>query len=152
MRTYYYVDTENVSSANYCDVIHKLSVNDTLFLFSSPNSRQVNVNQLHLVVQSVCNLEIIPCNVGTPNAMDFVLCTKLGEMCHRSPKSRHIIISKDKGYTPAIQYWISQGINVFQYTRICDVLKEDMDIKRNAVSSINSKVVSVSEKPKLACI
>lgn len=116
--TIYYIDSENVHTDCWASVVHKLPSVDRIILFDSPNANKVPLGRVPLLKRSRCSVEVVPCKTGTRNAMDFVIVTKLGEMCYRCPKSDHVIISNDAGYVPAQEYWLSRGVHVTQRGRI----------------------------------
>lgn len=118
MKTYYYIDSENVNADVYCSKMHKLPSTATVLLFYTNKSKPMPVQFMERIQESVCSIDSIKCVNGTPNSLDFVLVTKLGEMCYRCPRSKHVIISKDKGYTAAIEYWKSKGVVVYQENSI----------------------------------
>lgn len=112
MCRYFYVDTENVIADAWSASMHKLAKNDKVILFESRNSKPIPVRNATYLQETVCKLELIHCEVGTANAMDFILCTKLGEQVLKAPKSNHYIVSNDKGYDAAIAYLKSCGYAV----------------------------------------
>lgn len=55
--------------------------------------------------------------------LDSVLGTLLGHALALYPEAEAIIVSRDKGYLPEIEYWQSQGRVVSQFPSICDCLR-----------------------------
>ena len=56
-------------------------------------------------------MELIPCNTGR-NGLDFQLSSYLGYLLRSSTKTQYIILSKDTGYDPLIQFWKEKGVDI----------------------------------------
>ncbi len=49
---------------------------------------------------------------GKANALDFQLVTYLGYLIAMAPKNNYYIVSQDKGFKSACQFWKERGLNV----------------------------------------
>lgn len=108
MLKYIYVDTENLATDRWYHVIKYLTPRDTLFLPWSQNSSRLTLQLLAQLGFPKCKVQFIECNVGTPNAMDFILTSVVTQQVLSARKSFHIILSGDKGYDPAIAHLIKE--------------------------------------------
>lgn len=121
-RRYFYIDTENVNFKAWVPYLDYLKSTDTVYVLSSRNSNTIPVEYVTLLQKTCCKFEVVQCQVGTKNAMDFVLCACLGKSVTKAPKSEHYIISRDTGYTPVITYYEDSGVFVKQHDTIHNCL------------------------------
>ena len=64
-----------------------------------------------MIMEHPLQLEMIPCNTGK-NGLDFQLSSYLGYLLRSSAKARYVILSKDMGYDPLIQFWKERGAEI----------------------------------------
>ena len=78
-----------------------LTTDDYVYIFYSENANTFNVDSMKLAMNSVCGIDFIEANVGTPNAMDFQIVTMVYATIDAD--DQHYIISKDRGFDVAIK-------------------------------------------------
>lgn len=100
----YLVDYENVGEKGIKEV-NKLSKEDRLILFYNDSSK-ISM-RLHKIIteESNCKVEYYCLGQKGKNALDFELVTYLGYLIGENPNDNFVIISKDKGYSSAIDFW-----------------------------------------------
>lgn len=119
---YFYIDSENVNADAWVAHLAKLRSTDTVLVFYSNHSKSIPITMINNIKKSPCDIRLIVSTTGSPNAMDFVLCSVLGEYAYRCPKSKHVIISKDKGYNPVVIFWSGHKIDVDRIENIGSLL------------------------------
>lgn len=113
-KTHYMIDTENVNTAAVSNLAKNLLPDEMLHLFYSDNSKGLPYSVLEVLLRKPDQIQMEYCICGTPNAMDFQIVTILGFMvsaCDLS-KNKFCIITDDKGYDAAVQYWKWKGMPV----------------------------------------
>lgn len=136
MRRYFYVDTENLNYKEWSQHLVNLTKQDTIVFMVSEKSLSISlIDALEglMNIYNSCNVEICQCVNGFPNAMDFCLISVFGRFIERAPKSKHIILSEDKGYDAVVEMYSEQGhkvdrcgkdnvvINISQSTKLQDM-------------------------------
>lgn len=109
-RVKYLIDTENVGSS-WTELLPFLGKNDEILLFYTTNSPGIPYRDLQMIMEHPLQLEMIPCNTGK-NGLDFQLSSYLGYLLRSSAKARYVILSKDMGYDPLIQFWKERGAEI----------------------------------------
>ena len=108
----YLIDTENVSNT-WKPIAEKVEKGDKVYFFYTVNSQHLNFDIMEVLSKSGARLFFEKCNIGT-NALDFQMISYLGFML-KSPKAKnteYVIVSNDKGYDPAINFWKNKGFTV----------------------------------------
>lgn len=132
MRRYFYVDTENLGTADWLPYFDHVRKQDTVIFMVSEKSGKVTVSDAVNKIAKLCNMcdvECITVQNGTANAMDFCLVAVLGTYVQRAAKSEHIVISKDRGYDAVVSMFNEKGIKVTRrgscknLINICDSTK-----------------------------
>lgn len=109
----YYIDTENVGPQGLCG-IGKLCMDDEVILFArGPLSKKIT----RLATDTNAQITVQPVTGATKNAMDFTIVALAGMTAQPG-----VIISKDKGYTPAVMLLKSRGIDIMETKSIDDAL------------------------------
>lgn len=112
MKTIYYVDIENVSTAFISILGSKISRRSTLAIFYSDENMKFNFMNLSQLELRGVNVKFIKCFTGR-NALDFQLISTIGySIAKLGTNCRYIIISNDTGYDSAVKYWRQFGYNV----------------------------------------
>lgn len=106
----YLIDTENIGSA-WTEVLPLMGRNDEILLFYTVNSPGIPYRDLQQIMSHLSQMELIPCNTGR-NGLDFQLSSYLGYLLRSSTKTQYIILSKDTGYDPLIQFWKEKGVDI----------------------------------------
>ena len=109
-RVKYLIDTENVGSS-WTELLPFLGKNDEILLFYTTNSPGIPYRDLQMIMEQPFQLEMIPCNTGK-NGLDFQLSSYLGYLLRSSAKARYVILSKDMGYDPLVQFWKERGAEI----------------------------------------
>lgn len=105
------VDTENIN-ASFMDSIHFIGEDDLCILAHSSNSFKIDFKYIPVIQNLKCNIIILNTINGTPNSMDFCICTELGYIIATVDAREFIIISDDTGYKPVVNMWRQRGYNV----------------------------------------
>ena len=106
----YLIDTENIGSA-WTEVLPLMGRNDEILLFYTVNSPGIPYLDLQQIMNHLSQMELIPCNTGR-NGLDFQLSSYLGYLLRSSTKTQYVILSKDTGYDPLIQFWKEKGVDI----------------------------------------
>ena len=104
----YLVDTENVA-AEWSVLADKAKKKDLFILFYTNDSQRLSYHDLRLCSKN--KLEYVRCHAGQ-NALDFQLVSYMGYLIRKTPEAKYIIVSRDKGYDPVVQFWKEEGIRV----------------------------------------
>lgn len=62
-----------------------------------------------------CTVKCIKVHSGASNALDFCLITTVGRYIQRAPKSKHIVLSNDKGYDAVVEMLAEDGLNIVRF-------------------------------------
>jgi hypothetical protein len=104
----YLLDHENQAKAD----LSVLAEHDRVILFlgeTSSVNRELFNSSMRLGTQRVTPVNI----AGTgKNALDFHLAYYLGELLTKDSKTRCVIVSKDKGFTPLVRHLQAKGFSV----------------------------------------
>lgn len=132
MRKYFYVDTENLNYNEWSQHLVNLSKQDVIIFMVSEHSANLSLKDALIGLMNICEsckIEIYHCNNGLPNAMDFCLVSVFGRFIERAPKSKHIILSDDKGYDSVVEMYSEQGYKVERCGKAQVVINIDMKTK-----------------------
>lgn len=114
MKTIYLIDYENIQN----DVIERLQtmyhheIQPYYLVFYTEHTQKPGKLLEELPDDVTVSFQHCYCN--SDNALDFQLTTTLGQLTTRYPRNKYVIVSNDRGYTPAIQMLQDQGYRVFQ--------------------------------------
>lgn len=109
-RIKYLIDTENVGST-WTELLPVLGRNDEILLFFTANSPGIPYKDLQQIMNHPFQMELIPCNTGR-NGLDFQLSSYLGYLLRSSAKAQYVILSRDQGYDPLVQFWKERGADI----------------------------------------
>jgi len=139
----YYIDFENVKTGGLKGV-EDLAPDDSVKIFAKSDTDAMKFRDIKTVMKAKARITIDDVITGTKNALDFQLLTELliDAAEESSGKSRFIIVSKDRGYDPAIAQMKKRGIN--NVTRVESI---GLDIKPKKEPQNKTKAGS-SAKPK----
>lgn len=102
--TVYLVDFENVRSAGLKGV-ESLSEDDKVVIFYSKNADAITFDVHMLLSKSKAEIETYMILRGGRNSLDFQLSTYLGYLVMENRYRNIVIISADKGFLCAINFW-----------------------------------------------
>ncbi|SFA83983.1 hypothetical protein SAMN05216249_103102 [Acetitomaculum ruminis DSM 5522] len=98
----FFIDFENVGLAGLSG-IDELSSDDYVIIFSGQKSPKLSLEDADRIYNSAVKVDIYINNITRKNAIDFVISTYMGYYIGRDNYEYYIIISRDKGYEPAIK-------------------------------------------------
>lgn len=99
-----FVDLENVQEAGLTGYM-ELMPTDILNIFYSDACPNLSLQILNRIKSSGCKWNFIKLSTPGKNALDFYLCTALGEALGGNPNQNVAIVSKDKGFQFVVDYW-----------------------------------------------
>ena len=135
--TVYLVDFENVRSAGLKGV-ENLDEEDKVIIFYSKNADAITFDVHMLLSKSKAEIETYMIIRGGRNSLDFQLSTYLGYLVMENRYRNIVIISADKGFLCAINFWdenkelcnahitMSKSIEAFVSNEPDDDLENDM--------------------------
>lgn len=121
----FFVDSENVGCQGLRGMT-ELSKDDIIYFLTNFAFQEYTVplSFAFALKASPARFFNVPLNTRRISQyLDRVLGTLLGHALALYPEAEAIIVSKDKGYLPEIEYWQSQGRAVSQFSSICDCLR-----------------------------
>ncbi len=83
-----------------------------MFLFFSENANTLTFSMHRKINACKAQFNLTEVKTGKANALDFQLVTYLGYLIAMAPKHNYYIVSQDKGFKSAVQFWKERGINV----------------------------------------
>ena len=102
--TVYLVDFENVRSSGLKGV-ENLGEDDKVIIFYSKNADAITFDVHMLLSKSMAEIETYMILRGGRNSLDFQLSTYLGYLVMENRFRNIVIISEDKGFLCAINFW-----------------------------------------------
>lgn len=108
--TTYLVDTENVHNG-WRQAAASAGEGDEFLFFYSPASPKIGMDMFGDASLRGVGFRFIPCAIGE-NAMDFQLCTELGRQVCLGRDREFVILSGDKGFDFAVDYWSRQDVAI----------------------------------------
>lgn len=121
---YFYIDTENVQTYSFADN-WKLSQDDTVIVFISPNSRNIKFEDLKIFTNTNSNFIYEDVILGEKNAMDFQMVVELTIRAMNDDSSTHYIVSDDCGFKTSVEY-LNSKLNKHRVYLIKPNLDSDM--------------------------
>lgn len=122
---YYYIDTENVSNADWVPALRHLKKRDVVYIFVSNNSKPVLIEYMTCIQDCVARLEFIHVLPHVKQSMDFTLVSAMGLRLSSAPKTGHRIVSHDTGFDSAIAFFKTLKFDTERIDTIND--KENLD-------------------------
>ncbi len=101
MKRAIYVDYENVS-LNGLTCVEKLTKDDVVKIFIGKQSAKLSMSDADRIFNCNAAIELITNQYIGKNALDFIIMVHLGYDIAKEIADEYFIISKDKGYDPAI--------------------------------------------------
>lgn len=121
----FFVDSENVGCQGLRGMT-ELSKDDIIYFLTNLAFQECTVplSFAFALKTSPARFFNVPLNTRKISQyLDRVLGTLLGHALALYPEAEAIIVSRDKGYLPEIEYWQSQGRAVSQFPSISDCLR-----------------------------
>lgn len=121
-RKIFLIDYENVAS-DWAEYISSMNASTRVLLFYSSVTPTIPTKVLAQILAKKIKLELIACVTGN-NAMDFQLVTELGyrigaASVSSQPQAMYYIVSRDKGFDAAVNYWTNKNVMV---TRLAPIV------------------------------
>ncbi|MBO7690972.1 MAG: hypothetical protein J6T14_09115 [Clostridia bacterium] len=107
----YLIDYENVKLAGLKG-IENLQKEDVVFLFYSENANTLTFSMHRKINACKAQFNLTEVKTGKANALDFQLVTYLGYLIAMAPKNNYFVVSQDKGFKSACQFWQDRGLKV----------------------------------------
>lgn len=108
---FFLVDLENVHNPGLSGA-DQLCAEDSLILFFSESSRNIERRYLTEIENADCQLETYKLKTTGKNALDFYIAVRVGEILCAAPDASIGIISKDKGYKAVCEFVRMRGKSV----------------------------------------
>lgn len=102
MNRIFFIDFENVGLSGLAG-IENLDSTDIVLIFSGVKSPKLSLEEADRIYNSAVKVNIVMNSQPRKNALDFIISAYLGYALGKDTYQEHIIISKDKGYLPAIE-------------------------------------------------
>ena len=83
-----------------------------VYLFYSENANTLTFSMHRKINACKAHFNLTEVKTGKANALDFQLVTYLGYLIALSPKHNYFVVSQDKGFKSACQFWQDRGISV----------------------------------------
>jgi hypothetical protein len=119
-----YVDYENVSLGGLAG-IEKLTGDDLVQIFIGSKSQKLSMEDADRIFNCEAEIEVITNKYIGKNALDFIIMVHMGHDIALNVAKEYYIISKDKGYDPAIHEMRKMsGLTVSRRNEITSVADE----------------------------
>lgn len=106
----YLVDFENVHSEGLTGV-EKLGENDERYIFYSVNACSLSFDLHQKIIESKAKFYYKMVDAHGKNALDFQLVTFLGYLVAKHPDEHFYVVSGDKMFCCATDYWCKENVN-----------------------------------------
>lgn len=118
MKKIFFIDFENVG-LNGLIGIEYLGEDDCVLIFSGQKSPKLSLEDANRIYNSAVKVDIYINSLSRKNAIDFIISSYLGYYIGTNAYDSYSIISKDKGYEPAISA-------IFELTSVDVSLEKDI--------------------------
>lgn len=150
----YLIDSENVGVRWIPYLKENIKKTDRVFLFYTDASKSIPCKELETLADFIHQIKTIYCENGTPNALDFQLCSYLGYLVRIGTKSTYCILTQDKGYDAVVYFWKEKGIHIYRYGDFIEEpeLKQIQDVsklKKNFLPPLGSLLSLKKNNPTL---
>lgn len=117
-----YIDVENVGIGEVRKT-EKLQRTDKIILFVNEAEKTLRTNICYELTKVQAATEILTFRSREKNALDFNICSSIGM---QADKSKEIyIVSKDKGYRSAAEFFQNNGINIHLVSDLNQLIPEN---------------------------
>lgn len=116
-RTHYLVDTENVSGCVIEKMVGALPEDAMVHCFFTPNSTKLPFGAIRALIEKQNQIRFIRAFCGEKNSLDFQIISALGLFLgvNDGKKREFYLVTNDKGFDAAIEFWKLQGITVGRF-------------------------------------
>ncbi len=105
------IDYENVSVKGLKG-INSLKEKDKVYILYSVNADTLTFEMHQMMNESKADINCIKANVGTKNALDFQLSSKLGYLVADNKEEQFYVVSDDSGFDCVIMFWTKEGCKI----------------------------------------
>ena len=131
-----YVDYENVSLKGL-DGIEKLTKDDVVKIFIGSQSAKLSMKDADRIFNSEAEVELIKNTYIGKNALDFIIMVHMGYDIAKETDKKFFVISKDKGYDPAIHEMRHfSGSTIYRRQEISETFNEKEGIGKKILNKI----------------
>lgn len=121
-RTAYFIDYENEANGRIFYHLDDFQDGDKLFFFYSKQHSNLSVpfEQLDTLRKRRLDIETVPVYTDDQclmkNALDFQLSSYVGFVHANRQFDKLVIVAKDTGYNPVVEFWTERGANIEKRT------------------------------------
>lgn len=141
----YMIDQENVGGAGL-QGMSTLSSEDRVIIFCNHLMKSIPFATHIEIVNSKALVEYKVIERSGPNYLDFQLVTYLGYLIAQTKYEEIIIVSKDKGYEAAVDFWREKGIRIHRQSNIAEEAKSE-EARKAPVRKSKTKKPVVKKEP-----
>jgi hypothetical protein len=105
------IDYENVGVKGLMG-ISSLNEEDKVYLLYSKNADTLTFEMHEMMNNSKAEIKCIKADVGTKNALDFQLSSKLGYLVAANKKEQFYVVSDDSGFDCVVKFWTKDGCKI----------------------------------------
>lgn len=151
------VDWENCWCCNKdaLNYISYLTESDTVHIFYSCNTKNLNKSTCIELLKSSCKLELTPLYKSGHNALDFYICTVCGNYMQMYPDTNIGIISCDTGFDSVADFIINYGKaygyrgSVLRRKNLSGLIK---DFREPDKENVLSEITDIESSPQIEVI
>ncbi len=139
MKRIIYIDFENVSTAGLNGILD-LNEKDHVKIFLGPKCSKLSLIEAEAILHCNATVELITNDQIGKNALDFIIMVHMGYDIAKKAGKAFYIISKDKGYEPAIHEMQSMtGYTIERLQDIKEVLTRDAQAGKGSLFGFLNK-------------
>ena len=136
MKKVIYVDYENVNLKGL-DGIERLTDEDEVKIFIGAQTSKLSMKDADRIFNSDAHVELITNTYIGKNALDFIIMVHLGYDIAKELSKNYYIISKDKGYDPAIHEMRKvSGFTILRRQEINETFESKLGVGRRILNKI----------------
>ena len=107
----YLIDYENVGVKGLKG-ISSLKEKDKAYILYSVNADNLTFEMHEMMNNSKAEIKCIKADVGTKNALDFQLSSKLGYLVASNRDEQFYVVSDDSGFDCVVKFWTKDGCKI----------------------------------------
>lgn len=142
------IDLENVNIGGLQGAT-ALCKDDTLYIFYN-GTLKISIDMHRSIEKLECEKHYQKVTTKTPNALDFLLVTILGDMIGNNSESPYAVISNDKGFDVVVKYWKSKNVDIVRCSNIKEAKSINPDVddtKKATEEKVDELFLSASKAP-----
>ncbi|MBQ4627378.1 MAG: hypothetical protein IJB45_09030 [Clostridia bacterium] len=134
----YFIDYENVH-VDGLKGVSGLNEEDMVCIFYSEKANTMTFGLHRRLTECKAAIEYIKVSVGTPNSLDFQLTSILGYKIAKEADREFVIVSKDKGYDCAVEFWKKKKIKISRVENINTDVQNSANELKQEISELLGK-------------